>query len=476
MYERILLMKFRSPSAALAAVLLAACGGGQPAPPASSPAVSKPAASAAASAPASAKPAAGVAASASSKPATSGAAGAQGQPIKIGFVTDLTGPTANEGKDNLDAFNLYLESIDSTVAGRKIQVITADAAGQPDAALTKAKELVENQKVDFLSGFNFSTECFAVAPYAAQAKIPMVIVDNCAAISLGMDPKLNSPYLVRLTASSSNGGGAAISKWVYQQGARKAIMLSIDNAGIQENADSYAKPFVEAGGSFVQELHPPIATTDFGPYVTQFDAAADSVIVFEPTIAGLRFGQAFSSYQSKIKVYDVLGGPTNGPNLLGLKDKAAGMIGQQTWPPAFDTPMTQAWSKAWNAKHPDRLYQSIDTANGYAGAQIIVEALKKLNGNVDDKLKFVDTLFATNTETIKGPMTVDKTRNTAIQNSYLFEVVKSGDGVQQKLLQTIKGSETPLPSTDELTKFPYGKLKGKWVGMTKQQIEELSKG
>ncbi len=403
------------------------------------------------------------------------ASAAATEPIKIGFVTDLTGPTANEGKDNLDAFNLYLESVDNTVAGRKVQVISADAAGQPDAALTKTKELVENQKVDFLAGFNFSTECFAVAPYAGQAKVPMVIVDNCAAISLGLDPKFVSPYLVRLTSSSSNGSGVAIANWIYQQGARKAIMLSIDNAGIQENADSYAKPFVQAGGSFVQELHPPIATTDFGPIVTQFDASADSIIVFEPSIAGLRFGQAFSSYGSKIKVYDVLGGPTNGPNLAGLKDKAAGFIGQQSWSPAFDAPMNQAWAKSWNAKHPDRQWQSVDTANGYAGAQIVVDAIKKVGGRVDDKLKLVDALFATDMETIKGPVKVDRARNVAIQNSYLFEVDKSGDPLKSRLLQTITGASVALPPVDELTKFPYGKLKGKWVGMTKQQIDDLSK-
>ncbi|HLG73575.1 MAG TPA: ABC transporter substrate-binding protein [Chloroflexota bacterium] len=458
----------RFPAVLLVALSLAACGGTQAAAPSPAPASSggaaKPATAAAAPASASVKPAA----------SAPGASAASGEPIKIGFVTDLTGPTANEGKDNLDAFTLYLDSIDNTVSGRKIQVITADAAGQPDAALTKTKELVENQKVDFLAGFNFSTECFAVAPYAGQAKVPMVIVDNCAAISLGLDPKFASPYLVRLTSSSSNGSGVAISNWIYQQGARKAIMLSIDNAGIQENADSYAKPFVEAGGSFVQELHPPITTTDFGPIVSQFDPSADSVIVFEPSIAGLRFGQAFSAYGSKIKVYDVLGGPTNGPNLAGLKDKAAGFIGQQSWTPAFDTPMTQAWSKAWNAKHPDRQWQSVDTANGYAGAQAIVDAIKRLNGNVSDKTKLVDALFATDTETVKGPFKVDRTRNVAIQNSYLFQVDTSGDPAKSKLLQTIAGSSVTLPSVDELTKFPYGKMKGKWVGMTKAGLANVS--
>jgi hypothetical protein len=136
--------------------------------------------------------------------------------------------------------------------------------------------------------------------------------------------------------------------------------------------------------------------------------------------------------------------------------------------------MDQAWSKAWNTKHPDRQWQSIDTANGYAGAQIIVDALKRVNGDVDDKPKFVDALFATDLETIKGQVRVDRQRNTAIQSSYLFQVDQSGDPLKSKLLQTLTGATIPLPSVDELTKFPYGKLKGKWVGMTKQGLDSAS--
>src|SRR5689334_13064972 len=111
-----------SPSSA--AVSSAASAAAKPssaaAKPGSTAASAKPASSAAASA----KPAA----SASAKPAASAsaAAGASGGTIKIGLIQPLTSIYANQGKDHVDGFKLYLDSIDNTVAGRKIELLVGD--------------------------------------------------------------------------------------------------------------------------------------------------------------------------------------------------------------------------------------------------------------------------------------------------------------------------------------------------------------
>src|SRR5690349_17936163 len=133
--------------------LLSACGGSTPA---ASPAGAPPAG----------KPAASAKAAASAAPATSAAA--TGQAFKVGYIQTLTGPTANVGKDNLDGFNMYLESVGGAVAGRKIEVVTADDAGKPDVGVTKAKQLVENDHVNILMGINLTPVCYAVAAYARE--------------------------------------------------------------------------------------------------------------------------------------------------------------------------------------------------------------------------------------------------------------------------------------------------------------------
>jgi branched-chain amino acid transport system substrate-binding protein len=380
--------------------------------------------------------------------------------------------TASQGQPRF--LQPLLDSINGTVAGRTIQVVTADTQAKPDVALTKAKQLVENEKVDLLAGFNLSTECFAVAPYAGQAKIPMVVTDNCAAVRLMTDPKLTSPYLVR---TSTNGSGVqALADYAYKQGLRKAIMVSIDNSGIQESADSFAKVFVDRGGSFVQELHPSFGTTDFGPIVSQLDQSADSVVLFEPGIDGLRFGQAYASYGlKKFKVIDAIGGPTNGSNLTQLGDKLLGVWGQSPFPPALDTTIDQQWLKGWQAKYGDRAIGSSDATNGYAGAMIITSAIKALDGKVDDRQAFMNTLYKLDLETNKGRMKLDANHD-VVQNAYVFDVVQNGAIVQLHSLYTQElVAADSFNTPQELAKFPFGQLKGKWVGMSKDGLAALSK-
>src|SRR5207244_10120984 len=189
---------------AITVLFAAACGGGAPAasPAPSSPA---PAASAAAkaSAPASAsaKPAASAGASAAAKPSTAAAAGGS---VKVGYIIPLTGVQADIAKYNQDGFNMYLESVGSTMAGRKIEVSYSDDQLKPDVGLTKAKELVENSKVNLLMGMSSTSVAYPVAQYAKTAEVPLIISTNAGSQGMTMDPKFASPYLVRIT---QNGAG-----------------------------------------------------------------------------------------------------------------------------------------------------------------------------------------------------------------------------------------------------------------------------
>src|SRR5437762_8167015 len=66
---------------------------------------------------------------------------AQSAPIKIGFLAPLTGPFAQIGKDMVNGNQLYLNEINSQIAGRKIEVIVEDDEGNPATALNKARKL-----------------------------------------------------------------------------------------------------------------------------------------------------------------------------------------------------------------------------------------------------------------------------------------------------------------------------------------------
>ena len=449
--------------------LLGACGGGAaPSAAPSQPATSSEAASKPAVSPASASPTAG-------KPAASTATA---ESIKAGIVVPLTGPTSIAGKENIDGFNLYLASVNGAMAGRKIEVVNADTAGQADVALTKTKALVESSKVNVLMGLTLSPECLAVAGYVKEVHVPTIISDNCGLGGLTTDPKIASPYIVRTTFSSQQLTWP-LADWAYKQGYRKAALIASDYGGGLEVTDSWASAFVRRGGSIVQELHPALGTADFGPFLAQLDKSADVLVEFTPGIDGLRFGEQYGNYVSgrKLPVVVIAAVVTRGSNLLGLKDKAIGLVNGDIYSEALDTPSNKQFLQLFKAKYPNDVV-STDHMGGYVGAQVLEAALKKVNGNIEQTPQFLEALYATDTDTAKGTIKLDKYHD-VIENNYIYELVKQEGavtGVGQKLLQTYPNLTQfgDLPE-EQARAFPWGKLKGQWVGMTKDKLAAVGK-
>ena len=96
-------------------------------------------------------------------------------PIKIGFIAPKTGNFAQFGIDMLDGFKLYLNEIDYTIAGRKVEVIEEDEGSTPANAVSKARKLITHDKVQLIAGLFFAAAAYAVAPVVQEAEVPLVI-------------------------------------------------------------------------------------------------------------------------------------------------------------------------------------------------------------------------------------------------------------------------------------------------------------
>src|SRR6516162_1292146 len=68
---------------------------------------------------------------------------AQQQPVKVGLMTVKTGGLAAGGVHLEEGITCFLKDKNSTLAGRKIELVVADTAGIPATAKAKAIELVE---------------------------------------------------------------------------------------------------------------------------------------------------------------------------------------------------------------------------------------------------------------------------------------------------------------------------------------------
>src|SRR6476660_472231 len=106
------------------------------------------------------------------------------EPLKIGFLTVLTGPLAAGGKQQEEGAALFLRERNGMIAGRKVELITQDTAGSPALAKTKLQELVERSKVAVTIGPLATNEAIAMDGYVRDTKVPLITTTSAATVDL----------------------------------------------------------------------------------------------------------------------------------------------------------------------------------------------------------------------------------------------------------------------------------------------------
>src|SRR2546422_1069793 len=73
-------------------------------------------------------------------------------PIRVGFLTIKTGPLASGGLQMEQGLTVFFKERGNMLAGRPVELFTADTTGNPAVARTKTQELVERFNVHVLIG------------------------------------------------------------------------------------------------------------------------------------------------------------------------------------------------------------------------------------------------------------------------------------------------------------------------------------
>src|ERR1700731_2265232 len=112
---------------------------------------------------------------------------AASEPIKIGFLAAMTGPSSAPTIGFNRGVIFAVDAINAAggVKGRKIEVITRDTQGDPTKAVNATQELISQAKVHALWGPVNSGEALATTPIMARAKMPNI--HPCAVETL-IDP------------------------------------------------------------------------------------------------------------------------------------------------------------------------------------------------------------------------------------------------------------------------------------------------
>ncbi len=360
---------------------------------------------------------------------------AQKGPIKVGFLTQMTGGGAAVGKDMSNGFMMSLEEISNQIAGRKVEVILEDTQGDPAQALTRLRKLAESDKVHAVAGIFLANEGYALAPKVDEYRIPTV----WAVVSADdLTQRKPTKWAVRTGWTSSQPNHPFGEYAAKTLGYKRVVTIAMDYAFGWEQVGGFQKTFEEAGGQIVQKLWPPLGTTDFGPFLAQIKRDADAVFAVMVAASSLRFPKQYQDAGLKARLPLIGGGTTFDEFVLpALGDEAIGAISPLIYSAAIDTPVNQRFVKEFRKKYGK--VPGYYAEASYTAARWIAEAAKAVGGNVEDKEKFLAALKKVEiSDAPRGPIRLD-TYGNPIQNIYVRKVEKRDGELWNTVIQTFTG-------------------------------------
>jgi branched-chain amino acid transport system substrate-binding protein len=375
----------------------------------------------------------GIAALAGLGALSSGRAIAQGSgPIRVGFLTVNSGALAAGGRQLEEGIKLFLKERSGRIAGRSVELIVADTAGQPANTRTKTQELVERNNVHVIIGPLAAFEALAINDYVTQVGIP-VISDSAAAEDLTQ--RRPNPWFVRVVSTSAQPAHALADYAAKTLNYKRIAMIADDFAFGHEVSGGFQRVFEEAGGKIVQKLWPPLNVADYGSFIAQLNRKTDAVYAVFAGANGLRFLKQYSEY-GLAGTLPVLGHITTIDEgiLKNMGEEALGVVSSGWYSAALDTPTNKKFVDAVRAEY--KADPGYYTVGAYLAGLLLEAAVQSLGGKVEDKQALAKALRATELkDSPLGPLKIDEYGNPTF-NIYIRKVERMDGRLMNKVIHT----------------------------------------
>jgi branched-chain amino acid transport system substrate-binding protein len=346
------------------------------------------------------------------------ASSAQADELRIGFIAPTTGIFAQIGKDMVNGFQMYLDEHGGKLGGMTVKFIVEDNQGKPDTAVTKAKKLVLQDKVNIFIGGLLASTGYALAPVSTSEKT-LYISSISSADDLTQRQLSKYPYFIR-TSWSSSLPNHPLGQWACDQGHKKIITIAADYAFGYESVGGFQKAFESCGGKIIQKIWPPLGTKDFGPYIPTMKGDADAIYSLMVGPMALQFPKQLRGAGNKKPI--IAGGTSYDEFVLPfMGDEVIGDVSSLHYSAAIETPANEKFVKAYRAKYGK--VPSYYSENNYTTALWIDETIKKAGGKFPGPEQFIKLMQGIKVDAPRGPVELDEMRN-PIENVYIKKVEK----------------------------------------------------
>jgi len=351
------------------------------------------------------------------------------QNVKVGVIATLSGPPAVLGQQLRNGFELAVKTLGGKLGGRDTEILVADDELKPDVAVTKAKAMVDRDKVDFIVGPIFSNILGAVEKPVTEANVFLISPNAGSSSFAGKDCSPN--FFV--TSYQNDQIHEVLGQYAQESGIKKVIIIVPNYQAGKDAAAGFKHKFQ---GEVLDEIYVPLGQLDYSAELSRIAAAGpDAIFAFIPGGMGVNFVKQFHQAGLADKVTFLSAFTVDESTLPAQQDAALGLLAGSNWAPNLDNPQNkafvEAYVKEYNAIPATYAFQAYDAA------MLIDSAVKAVKGNLADKDALRAALKKADFKSLRGGFAFNN-NHYPIQNFYLTKVAKRPDGkYETEIVKTV---------------------------------------
>ena len=334
----------------------------------------------------------------------SGAARAQsfcnsptGSKVVFGFNCPQTGPYAEEGKDQLKAYELAVKHINGEgdggmlntfkgtalkgngILGKKVEYVTGDTQTKSDAARASATRMIERDGAIMISGGSSSGVAVAVQSLCQDMGIIFMSGLTHSNDTTGKDKKKNG-FRHFFNAYMSGVAIAPVLGEVYGKD-RRAYHLTADYTWGWTQEESIKAATEGLGWETVQTVRTPVGAADFSQYITPvLNSGADVLILNHygnDMVNSLRQAVQFGLRDKQVngKNFEIVVPLFSELMAQGAGDAIKGIYGTANWDWKLQDEGTKAFTKSFGEAYGTPPSQAAQT--GYVQALLYADACER---------------------------------------------------------------------------------------------------
>jgi ABC-type branched-subunit amino acid transport system substrate-binding protein len=330
-----------------------------------------------------------------------------GSTVTLGFNVPQTGPYADEGADQLRAYQLAVEhlngegdggmlntftyggggnSLDGTgIMGKRVEFVTGDTQTKSDAARASARSMIEKDGAVMITGGSSSGVAVAVQALCQEAGVIFMAGLTHANDTTGKDKRANG---FRHFFNSYMSGAALAPILANQYGAdRKAYYLTADYNWGYTTEQAIREATEAAGWETVANVLTPLGAGDFSSYITPVLGSGADVLVLvhyggdmvNSLTNAVQFG--LRQQEANGKPFEIVVPLYSELMARGAGRQIAGILGSQNWDWKLENQLgeryvgTNAFVQSFGEKYGFPPSQAAHT--GYVQALLYADAVNR---------------------------------------------------------------------------------------------------